>query len=115
MLTPVDIVSVLVRYISRLMPEFSHGETRYFRCLGPCMITEISKVSKGWRHCASTSAAAPHTSMLKKTVIWFISFVWLSETNQINQINKTNQIDLTYARRVGYENSAMGNGCSAVC
>jgi hypothetical protein len=30
----------------------------------------------------------------KKTVIWFVSFVWLNETyqmNQINQINKTNR------------------------
>ena len=28
-----------------------------------------------------------------KTVIWFISFVWLNQTDQMNQINKTNQFE----------------------
>jgi hypothetical protein len=42
-----------------------------------------------------------HRGMLKKSarkedcylVFWFVSFVWLNETNQMNQINKTNQIN----------------------
>jgi hypothetical protein len=45
------------------MPESSHGETRCFRQLGASMITEISEVSKGWRHCASAPAEAPHSSI----------------------------------------------------
>jgi hypothetical protein len=29
----------------------------------------------------------------KKTVIWFVSFLWLNQTDQMNQINKINQFE----------------------
>jgi hypothetical protein len=40
-------------------------------------------VAQGFSLCLASQAG-------KKTVIWFVSFVWLNETNQIN---KTNQIN----------------------
>jgi hypothetical protein len=41
----------------------------------------------------------------KRTVvgfIWFVSFVWLSETYEMNQIIKTNQINPTSPARRGW-------------
>ena len=39
-------------------------DTRHYDVVRSPVITEISEVSKGWRHCASTPAATPHSSML---------------------------------------------------
>jgi hypothetical protein len=49
-------------------------------------------------------------SQQEKTVIWFVLFGWLNETNQmnqINQINKTNQITLSYTGQAGHQSSAV--------
>ena len=45
------------------MPEYPHGEARYSCELEAGTIPGISEVSKEWRHCASVSAAAPHSSV----------------------------------------------------
>jgi hypothetical protein len=60
--------------------------------------------------CAPSLDIAHLCSQQKKTVIWFVSFVWLNETNQmnrINQINKTNQIDLACPTCAGHLSSAV--------
>ena len=43
---------------------------------------------------------------MKKTVIWFVSFVWLNKTNQINQKDQTNLACLRLAVKepIGQEN-----------
>jgi hypothetical protein len=40
-----------------------------------------------------TQQDAENVRQQKKTVIWFVLFVWLNQTDQMNQINKTNQFD----------------------
>jgi hypothetical protein len=52
---------------SRLVPEYPHGEARYSGQLGACPIPDISEASKGWRHCASVLASAPHLSIVRVT------------------------------------------------
>src|SRR6185295_3008111 len=43
--------------------------------------------------------------------IWFVSFVWLNQTDQMNQINKTNQFQ--HPAKVFFSSSAGRNGFSA--
>lgn len=40
-----------------------------------------------------TQQDAEKVRQQKKTVIWFVLFVWLYQTDQMNQITKANQFD----------------------